>query len=153
MVTLPTATIALAAYCFTSGWNGFLFSISGLGFGFAVFFIPYLMGGMGAGDVKLMSAAGAVLGFKQIVVASFFVAMCGGLMALGFVVYRRSFKSTFSKIFMSGLYLVVHNDSSLLKVDNDIVSKDRMPYAVAITSGVILFLLYLFLTEKTLPVV
>jgi prepilin peptidase CpaA len=40
--------------------------VSGIG----VFLIPYVMGGMGAGDAKLMGAAGAILGPKGVVIAA-----------------------------------------------------------------------------------
>ena len=40
--------------------HGFLFSGKGLLVGFLILLIPYLLGGMGAGDVKLMAAIGAI---------------------------------------------------------------------------------------------
>ena len=62
VLTFPTMIIALAYFGVTRGLEGFLFSAGGLGLGIAILIIPYLMGGMGAGDVKLLGAAGAVLG-------------------------------------------------------------------------------------------
>ncbi len=53
LLTYPTIISALLAYSFIGGWDGFLFSLGGMAFGFALFLLPYLLGGMGAGDVKL----------------------------------------------------------------------------------------------------
>ncbi len=153
LVTYPTICIALATYSFIGGLNGFLFSLYGLSFGFVVFLIPYLMGGMGAGDVKLMGAVGAVLGFKQTIIALLFVAIAGGVIALGLIVYRRTFKQTLSRIFVSCLFLGAHNDTSLLKLDKNGLTQDGIPFAVAITSGVCLFFIYLVINMETSPVV
>ncbi len=150
LLTYPTIITALLAYCFIGGWDGFLFSLGGMAFGFALFLLPYLMGGMGAGDVKLMSGVGAVLGFKQTAVCFLFIAICGGIMALGFMVYRRSLKDTLAKVFLSFLYLVTQHDASLLKIDKSENIQEGIPYGVAITSGVFLFFVYLIMNNKTL---
>ena len=59
LVTFPTMVIALIYYGISSGLNGLFFSAGGLASGMGFFMILYVMGGMGAGDVKLMGASGA----------------------------------------------------------------------------------------------
>ena len=44
------------------GVPGFLSSLSGLGLGLALLLLPYIMGGIGAGDVKALGALGALIG-------------------------------------------------------------------------------------------
>ena len=151
LLTFPMILTALLAYCYIGAWDGFLFSLGGLAFGFAVFLFPYLMGGMGAGDVKLMSAVGAVLGFQQTAISFLFITACGGIMALGFMVYRRTLKETLLKTFLGILYLGIHRDSSLLKVDKTKITQEGIPYGFAITGGVFLFFLYLIINGKSLP--
>ena len=63
-------------------------SLLGLTLGFALMMPGYLFGSMGAGDVKLFSAAGALLGAGRIVPAFLFVAIAGGVLALGFAWHR-----------------------------------------------------------------
>lgn len=152
LVTCPTIVIALLTYCVIGGLDGFLFSLRGLALAFIVFFVPYLIGVMGAGDVKLMSAVGAVIGVKNTIVALLFIAIAGGVLALGQMLYQRRFKKTLSGMYMSLLFLVMHQDASLLKADKDKLARDGIPFGVAITSGVCLFFIYLLINEETLPV-
>lgn len=148
LLTYPTILLAFLIHCNIDGWSGFLFSAGGLTFGFAVFLIPYLMGGMGAGDVKLMSAVGAVLGPKHTIVCLLFVAICGGIMALGFMVYRRNIKDTLLKTFLGFFYFGIHGDTSLLRIDSNKITYEGIPYGVAIAGGVFLFFLYSLKNNK-----
>jgi len=79
LITFPTMVLAVAAHSLSAGMTGFVFSAGGLALGMGLFMIPYLMGGMGAGDVKLMGACGAVFGPKGILAASILVVLAGGL--------------------------------------------------------------------------
>lgn len=59
--------------------------VAGLGVGFGVLFMAYLLGGMGGGDVKLMAAVGALVGWPGILhalVYSFLVAAAIGLIRM-----------------------------------------------------------------------
>ena len=94
LVTFPTMVLALAGHSLTGRLDGFLFSAGGLALGIALFIIPYAMGGMGAGDVKLMGAAGAILGPRGIIIASIMVILAGG--AYGLVIYAVNPKYTAS---------------------------------------------------------
>ncbi len=54
----------------------------GMALGIGIFILPYLVGGMGAGDVKLMGAVGAVLGPGGVFMAFLATALAGGILAL-----------------------------------------------------------------------
>lgn len=81
LVTFPTMVLAIGYHCLSGGLDGFLFAMGGLAIGVGLFLIPYLMGGMGAGDAKLMGAAGAIFGPEGICVASVIVYLAGGVYA------------------------------------------------------------------------
>ena len=105
LFTFPSLFIALLVYSFVGGVEGFLFSLHGLAAGFIIFFLPFAIGGMGAGDVKLMCAVGAVIGFSHTVVSILFITIVGGLMSVVQIVRRRSFKKTFLNIFNAFLFM------------------------------------------------
>ena len=55
--------------------------------GLAIFFLPFVMGGMGAGDVKLMGAIGALMGWRSSVLTAFYSALVGGAMVIVYLLY------------------------------------------------------------------
>ena len=74
--------------------NGFLAAVLGITFSLLVYVPLYLIRGMGAGDVKLMAAVGAIAGpwnWLGIFVAT---ALLGGLVALVFVACKRRLHET-----------------------------------------------------------
>lgn len=81
-LTFSTMGWATVYHVMTSGFEGFLFSIGGLCVGIATLIVFYLIGGMGAGDVKLMGAIGGVLGPKGVITAFLFTGLIGGIYAL-----------------------------------------------------------------------
>src|ERR1700683_3249721 len=70
------------------GWRGVSVAAAGAALGFAVFLVFYLLGGMGAGDVKLMAGFGSLLGPGAILRAAWIAAVVGGLMAAAYAAVR-----------------------------------------------------------------
>ena len=59
-----------------------IFGLQGAALGFLFLLLPYIWGGIGAGDVKLMAVFGALLGPHLIITAFFYGATIGGVIAL-----------------------------------------------------------------------
>jgi len=70
--------------------NGLLWSLGGLAAGLVLMLPMYALRVMGAGDVKLMAMAGAFLGLGQIVQAVLCVFVAGGVLAVGYALWRRA---------------------------------------------------------------
>jgi prepilin peptidase CpaA len=70
------------------GWVGLAWSAGGAAAGFAVFLIFYCLGGMGAGDLKLAAAFGALLGPSGILLAALLAAPIGAAMAAACLAWR-----------------------------------------------------------------
>jgi prepilin peptidase CpaA len=141
IVTVPFAISAVALHSFTNGLDGFLFSTAGMATGIALLVLPYIMGGMGAGDVKLMGAVGSFLGAKAVLGAFLFIALAGGVYSLALILIRRDvFKGFFSEkllvlssMVMLRQYVPIQTESS--------GQKPRLKYGVAIAFGTITYLL------------
>jgi prepilin peptidase CpaA len=72
----------LGHHLYSAGASGLLFSVLGILTGFSLLFLPYLMGGMGAGDVKALAALGALLGPGAIFQVFLYTGLIGGVLAL-----------------------------------------------------------------------
>ena len=95
LITYPMMFIGLTVHGVANGLSGLGFSAGGLILGTCVFLIPYLLGGMGAGDAKLMGAAGAMLGATGVIIAAVISILIGFVYAVILLViypeYGRSF--------------------------------------------------------------
>lgn len=80
-VTLPAMLAGLAAHLVLGGTPALWAALGGLGLAFALLVPGWLMKWMGAGDVKLMAALGAWLGFPQSLVAVLAALVAGGVLA------------------------------------------------------------------------
>ncbi len=90
--------LAFLAHGWVGGFQGMLFSLAGLGTGFGLFIFFYLAGGMGAGDVKLMAAIGAIVGAYGALVSGILAILVGGVYALGAMCYQWGFINTGRKL-------------------------------------------------------
>ena len=97
-LTLPTILIALAGHTWSGGWQGFLFSIQGMALGLAILIVPYVIGGMGAGDAKLLGAVGGILGPGGVFTAFLFTAVVGGIYALALLTVRGYFTQALRQV-------------------------------------------------------
>jgi prepilin peptidase CpaA len=82
VLTFGSALFAIAAHAFSNGWSGLGFSLAGWAVGVALFFPPFALGGMGAGDVKLLGAIGAWLGAASVIWVGLFSGIAGGVLAI-----------------------------------------------------------------------
>jgi len=95
-ISVGGAALGLALNSFLyRGAPGLLFGLKGLGLGFGLYFVLYALHAMGAGDVKLMGATGALVGWQDWVGIFMITAVLGGVMALLLMLARRRVQKTF----------------------------------------------------------
>jgi prepilin peptidase CpaA len=92
-LTYPAIVVGLVFGGVEGWWEGaaresIVNHLAGFGFGFAVLFVPFLLGGMGGGDVKLVGAVGAFLGWPGVVYAMFYSFLVGVAIGLILMVWR-----------------------------------------------------------------
>jgi len=132
-----SATLLLAGFAlhgYTTGASGLLFSFLGLFTGFSLFIIPYLMGGIGAGDVKALAALGAVLGAGAVFQVFLYTSIIGGILAIFHYAFNHDLKKKCSKWFSAMKAFTYTRSVESLK-PTGCSEQLRFPYAAAITFG------------------
>ncbi len=87
-LTCGTALTGIAYNFAVSGLGGLETAVLGLLLGIGLLTLPYLLGGMGAGDVKALGALGAWLGPTGTLYLFCYMAVAGGLMSLAVMVWK-----------------------------------------------------------------
>jgi prepilin peptidase CpaA len=134
-LTGPALLFGMVLHLTLGGWLSLLTCIAaGLICG-AVFLLFYLAGGMGAGDVKLITAVGCIAGLTNTAYLLVLTALAGGVMAIGLAFVRGRLKETLSNMGA----LASHHKNAGLKAHPELnvrnASTLRLPYGLAIAAG------------------
>ena len=140
LLTYPTMCGAVVYHFVTNGNEGVLFSTGGLVLGIAILLVPYLLGGMGAGDVKLMGAVGAALGPKGVFIALIFAGIFGGIYALAVLFLNRQYAKGFISGFATSVKTFVVTGHFISVPDPDEKKKPQLCYGVAIAGGTFIYM-------------
>jgi len=135
---LVLTAVAISHMLITHGLHGFILSIGGLFLGMALLMIPYAMGGMAAGDVKLMGAVGAALGPAGVFMAFLYSAVAGGLYALGLMLAGRA--GTFPGRLWDALKTFYLTRQIIFDKAASPEQTGKLCYGVAIAAGSILYI-------------
>jgi len=138
-LTLSALLLAVTLHTIASGTDGLLFSLAGFGAGFALLIPFYALGGMGAGDVKLLAAVGAFMGAKQVLWVFIFAGLFGGLYAVGLLVmqaFQQFGAAGAAKDLQTHLKTIVLTGGDVRSWTSTLRSYPKLRYAVVIALGV-----------------
>lgn len=143
-ITFPMILSGLAYNGFSAGWPGLEAALLGMAVGLLCLLPLYAVGGMGAGDVKLMAGVGAWLG-ASVTIAAFGVStIVGGVMAIAMVLKRKSFAKHYANFWMIlSEFTRVKNPRELSQIAAE--RKPQMlllPYGIPICIGSIAYFFY-----------
>jgi len=85
-LTVSAMVMGLSGHVVNNGLAGMIFSLEGLGLGLMLFLVFYVIGGMGAGDVKLLAAVGSFIGPEAVLSAGIMAMLLGGLYAIAIMI-------------------------------------------------------------------
>ncbi len=110
------------------------FPFLGLIAGFLILIIPFVMGGIGAGDVKLLMALGAFLGAGAVIRIGLYGAVAGGLISLAALVKHRGFQYIKAKIYLIFTFRWSLKNRQQIQAESQ-RPKIFIPYGLAIFFG------------------
>lgn len=118
-------------------YAGLLISLGGLAVGMGVLLPLYAIRVMGAGDVKLMGAAGAFLGVPGTLNALLFTAIAGGIAAIAVALHRRAFRRMTSNLSQAAVQMLVFATVGGQRPGDAIAahSVGKLPFGICICAG------------------
>lgn len=143
-LTYPMVLSGLIYSGVVGGWNGLGAGLIGMCVGLITLLPLYSIGGMGAGDVKLMAGIGAWLGAAATWYAFLATVVVGALMAVVMVIWRGAWEKHY------GQFLLIVNEITTIKDPRKLSEiaaerKPRMfllPYGIPICIGSIAYFAY-----------
>ncbi|HHX22956.1 MAG TPA: prepilin peptidase [Thermoanaerobacterales bacterium] len=138
IITFPAVVAAIILNIYFNGLNGGLESIKGLFFGMALLFFPFVMGGLGAGDVKLLGVVGAFKGLEYVWLTFLAMAITGGVISLIIMIREKSLVSRLKIILLTlfSFFYRLPKTQYLETIESSTAL--TFPYGIAITAGAVI---------------
>lgn len=134
-LTLPGILLGLMLHLVFGGWKQMgLAALAGLICGF-LFLIFWLAGGMGAGDVKLITAVAAIAGMPLVPWLLILTALAGGVMGVALALWRGRLKDTIRNVGALALHHRIEGLAPHPELNLANAGTLRLPYALAVAAG------------------
>jgi prepilin peptidase CpaA len=136
-LTFSAAAAGVAYHVFDDGGSGALFALVGLLVGIAVFLLPFALGGLGGGDVKLLGALGAWLGASGVFWVAIYTGIAGGVLALAVSFHHGYLRTALSNIRLLLMHWRLTGVRPLGEVTLETSKGPKLAYAVPILMGTV----------------
>ena len=138
-LTLPAIALGFIMNFLGNSWNGLVFAFFGLLVGMGLLILPFMLGAMGGGDVKLLGALGALVGSYSVFNIFLYTSLVGGVIAIIAALANKNLLDTFKKmwLFLKCLFLFRAPEAGTSGFKKSV----PMPYGVAIGAGTFLYLI------------
>ena len=135
-LTIPAIFCGIIFNILVLGWQGGgIFSAKGMLTGCCLLIIPFILGGMGGGDVKLLAALGSWLGFKAVLNIFLFGSIAGAFIALGLVVLKKR-RLNLTNI-LNDMLLFALTKKRVISSENS----GTFPYSIPMAAGFLIYIL------------
>lgn len=142
MIVYPFIIIGIITNFYFNGLHGLFFSLKGMIVPVFLLIIFFILRMLGAGDIKLFSAIGSIMGVKFVIFTILYAFLAGGVIALLLMIVRKNGIKRFMYLFkyLKSCFITL---SILPYTDfSDKSDKGKFRFAVAIVCGVCANLLF-----------
>jgi len=137
VLTFGAAAAALLVHGFVDGSAGLRTSVGGWFLGTLLFLPFFALGGMGAGDVKLLAALGAWLGPRDTFWVAIYGSMAGGVMAVAIALGRGYLGTALRNLRTLVTYWALVGPRPVPGITLEQSEAPRLAYAVPIFAGTV----------------
>lgn len=123
--------VSVAAVVFGAGLAGLANALLGGALVFLVSFGFWMIGWMGAGDVKLMGVFGIIAGLPNAVNLLINVGLFGAVLAVLYLILKGGLKSSWQRL----NYMFASKEFQLVDAGGEEEKSVRLPYAIAVVAG------------------
>jgi prepilin peptidase CpaA len=144
-ITFPMIASGWVVSAISFGWAGLGWSVAGTLVGLVLLLPAYAIGGMGAGDVKLLAGVGAWVGGTVTLYAFCLSALVGGVIAVAMVLAQKAWHKHYQQFWFIWDEMVTIRDPEQLSA----IAAERknsmllLPYGIPIAIGTIAYFAYL----------
>ncbi|HZQ23249.1 MAG TPA: A24 family peptidase [Terriglobales bacterium] len=136
-LTVPAAGVGILLHYLSYGWGGAKDALLGVLLGLAILFPFVAIRSLGAGDWKLVGAAGAFLGPGPLLTVLFAGTLIAGAMALVVIIYKGRLRQALRNMGrILGSFVTLHRPGGDLSLDNP--ESLKVPFGVAFALAAIL---------------
>jgi prepilin peptidase CpaA len=135
LLTFGAALLAMLVATLTGGLSAAMTTVFAWMLGVALFLPFFALGGMGAGDVKLLAALAAWLGPIDAVYMAIFTAMAGGVIGLAVTLARGYTRTALSNIWLMLMHWRVVGPKPVPGLTLTDGHAPRLAYAIPIAVG------------------
>lgn len=136
----PALLFGLLLHLGVDGWHGLLHSAEAALAGGGVFLFLYLLGGMGAGDVKLVAAVCAIAGPANVPSILVLTSLTGGLLGLVVALRHGRLRQTLINVVGLTRHHMERGMTQHPEMNVRNAAMLRLPYGVSIATGCLLTL-------------
>ncbi|MFL5812387.1 MAG: prepilin peptidase [Bdellovibrionia bacterium] len=131
-LTLPALVLGLAASTWLNGWTGLSTAVLGTLAGLILYGWMFVLGAMGAGDVKFIMALGAWGGVRFAVQTALLGVLVGGLLAVLMLVFSGKMPGFLKRVHRFFLTLFVRElEIEMPKINHAMTMPFGIPIAIA----------------------
>jgi prepilin peptidase CpaA len=134
-LTYSGILMALSLRASVQGWDGLKDGIAGILLAGGLFFVMFLLGGMGGGDVKLMATMGAAAGPQSVIPLILAAALAGGVLSLGLIIYTRHVRQTLRNMWTLIRHHLGYGLLPHPALNASTPTSTRVPFGVAVAMG------------------